>query len=227
MRTHTLLLALLAVTGAAAAQAPELLDPALLAPIRWRSVGPVSTGGRVDDFAVARVPGEPDQIYIATASGGVFKSTNGGTSWAPVFDGVNAMMSVGDVTVAPSNTKIVWVGTGEANKRQISSWSDGAYKSVDAGKNWKFMGLKETRHIARIVIDPGNYEVVYVGAAPAIRRPRTATSASPQYTRSRSSRSAVRARRLQPSSGRACPSHRSWQRTSGTPRSSSRSPSCR
>src|SRR3954471_10280391 len=85
------------------AQTPSPVDPALLMSARWRSLGPANTGGRVDDVAVARVPGMPDAIYVATASGGIFKSTNQGTSWTPVFDRVDSMMSVGDVAVAPSN----------------------------------------------------------------------------------------------------------------------------
>jgi photosystem II stability/assembly factor-like uncharacterized protein len=146
------------------AQETPRLDPALIAPLKWRSIGPVNTGGRVDDFAVARVPGAPDAIYVGTASGGVFKSTNGGTSWAPVFDNVDAMMSIGDIAVAPSNPNIVWVGTGEANNRQSSSWGDGVYKSIDAGRTWKPMGLKESRHIGRIIIDPANPDIVFVAA---------------------------------------------------------------
>src|SRR6476646_6438056 len=102
------------------AQRAAALDPSLLGSLRWRSIGPANTGGRVDDFAVARVPGQPDAIYVATASGGVFKSTNQGTSWTPVFDRVDAMMSIGAIAVAPSNASIVWAGTGEANNRQSS-----------------------------------------------------------------------------------------------------------
>src|ERR1700731_624440 len=142
------------------AQTPTTIDPALLSSAHWRSIGPANNGGRVDDFAVARVPGAPDAIYVATASGGVFKSTNQGTTWTPVFDRVDAMMSIGDVTVAPSNASIVWVGTGEANNRQSSSWGDGVYKSVDGARSWNAMGLRETRHIGRIVIHPTNSDVV-------------------------------------------------------------------
>src|SRR5918912_423765 len=115
----------------ALAQDGPRLDTATVAGLKWRSIGPANTGGRVDDFAVARVPGAPDAIYVATASGGVFKSTNQGTKLTPVFDGVDAMMSIGDVAVAPSNPNVVWVGTGESNNRQSSSWGDGVYKSVD------------------------------------------------------------------------------------------------
>src|SRR5436309_701129 len=147
------------------AQSTAPIDPALLGNLHWRSIGPANTGGRIDDFAVARVPGQPDAIYVATASGGIFKSTNQGTSWLPIFDRVDAMMSIGDVAVAPSNANIVWAGTGESNNRQRSSWGEGVYKSVDGGRNWKASGLADTRHIGRIVVHPVNPDVVYVAAA--------------------------------------------------------------
>jgi photosystem II stability/assembly factor-like uncharacterized protein len=166
-RTLPPLVAALALTLAlpgARAQAQSPIDPSLLSTLKWRSIGPVNTSGRIDDFSVGRAPGQPDQIYVATATGGVFKSTNGGTSWEPVFDRVNAMMSIGAVQVAPSNVNVVWVGTGESNNRQSSSWGDGVYKSTDAGKTWKSMGLRDTRSVARIVVDPGDYNIVYVAA---------------------------------------------------------------
>jgi photosystem II stability/assembly factor-like uncharacterized protein len=140
------------------------LEPTMLGGLKFRSIGPSNTGGRVDDFAVARVPGAPDAIYVGTASGGIFKSTNQGTSWTPVFDHVDAMMSIGDLAVAPSNPNIVWAGTGESNNRQSSSWGDGLYKSMDSGRTWTHMGLKESRHIGRIVIHPTNSDIVYVAA---------------------------------------------------------------
>ena len=137
----------------------------LMSATKWRSIGPVNTGGRIDDIAVARVRGQPDAIYVATASGGLFKSANNGISWSPVFDGVDAMMSIGDVAVAPSTPQTVWVGTGEANTRQSSSWGDGVYKCTDGGKTWANMGLKDTRsdrpHRRRSRRTPN---VVYVAA---------------------------------------------------------------
>ncbi|HEX3865108.1 MAG TPA: hypothetical protein VHV78_00095, partial [Gemmatimonadaceae bacterium] len=132
--------------------------------VKWRSIGPVNTSGRIDDIAVARIRGEPDAIFIATASGGLFKSANNGVSFSPVFDRVDAMMSIGAVAVAPSSPRTVWAGTGEANTRQSSSWGDGVYKSVDGGATWTSTGLKETRSIGRIVVDPTNENVVYVAA---------------------------------------------------------------
>src|SRR3954469_22690606 len=153
---------LVVVTGRA--QPPTAVDPSLLSPLRWRSIGPANTGGRIDDFAVARVPGQPDAIYVASASGGLFKSTNQGTSWTPIFDRADAMMSIGAVAVAPSNPNIVWAGTGEANNRQSSSWGDGVYKSSDAGATWHATGLGDTRHIGRIVAHPTNPDIAFVAA---------------------------------------------------------------
>ena len=154
----TLVLALaLAAVAPLAAQSP-------FASVKWRSIGPVNTSGRIDDIAVARVKGSADAIYIATASGGLWKSANNGTSFQPVFDGVDAMMSIGAVAVAPSSPQTVWVGTGEANTRQSSSWGDGVYKSTDGGKTWTNVGLKDTRSIARIIVDPTDPNVVYVAA---------------------------------------------------------------
>jgi photosystem II stability/assembly factor-like uncharacterized protein len=166
MRRRTLLLftVLAAIVVPIGGQAPTGIDPSLLSRVTLRAIGPTSVGGRIDDFAVGRTPGKPDAVYVASASGGVFKSTNGGVTWAPVFDKVDAMMSIGAIAVSKSNANIVWVGTGEANTRQSSSWGDGVYKSTDAGSTWQRMGLVETRAIGRVVIDPVNPDVVYVAA---------------------------------------------------------------
>ncbi|MDP9360975.1 MAG: hypothetical protein M3P29_05930 [Acidobacteriota bacterium] len=129
--------------------------------LKFREIGPAAMGGRIDDFAV--VESNPDIIYVGTASGGVFKTTNGGTTWEPVFDDQPAS-TIGDVTVAPSDPSIVWVGTGEANNRQSSSWGNGVYKSTDSGKTWKHMGLDASMHIGRIVISPADPNTVYVAA---------------------------------------------------------------
>ena len=163
-RTLVLIAALITVTASLGGQAPGGIDPSLLSGVKLRAIGPTSVGGRIDDFAVGRTPGQPDAIYVASASGGVFKSTNGGVTWSPIFDKVDAMMSIGAIAVSKSNPNVVWVGTGEANTRQSSSWGDGVYKSTDAGKTWKNMGLAETRSIGRVVIDPVNPDVVFVAA---------------------------------------------------------------
>jgi len=134
---------------------------ALLANLRWREIGPAIMGGRIDDFAV--VESDPNIVYVGVASGGVWKTTNSGTTWTPIFDD-QPVSTIGDVTVAPSDPSIVWVGTGEPNNRQSSSWGNGVYKSTDAGRTWQNMGLKDTHHIARIIIHPANPNVVYVAA---------------------------------------------------------------
>jgi photosystem II stability/assembly factor-like uncharacterized protein len=152
-----ILAGLAGVAAQAAAQSP-------FSSLTWRSIGPVNTSGRIDDIAVSRVKGEADRVYVATASGGLWKSANNGTSWTPVFDHVDAMMSIGAVAVAPSAPLTVWVGTGEANTRQSSSWGDGVYKSTDGGETWTDMGLEDTRSVGRIVIDPTDPNIVYVAA---------------------------------------------------------------
>ncbi|MDR3699230.1 MAG: hypothetical protein P4L56_06310 [Candidatus Sulfopaludibacter sp.] len=142
----------------------QTVSPALLGGLQWRSIGPAATGGRIADIALARVPGEPLTIYAASTTGGLFKSSNEGVSWTPVFDRAGGMMSIGAVAVAPSNPSVVWVGTGEADNRQSSSWGDGVYRSLDGGSTWKKMGLEDTRHIGRIVIHPSDPNTVYVAA---------------------------------------------------------------
>ncbi len=129
--------------------------------LKWRSIGPASMGGRIVDLEVA----EEDSVvfYVATASGGLFKTKNAGTTFAPVFER-EATVSIGDVAVSHSNSKVVWVGTGEHNGRNSVSWGDGVYKSVDGGKTWKNMGLKKSFSIGRIAIHPENPDIVYVGA---------------------------------------------------------------
>ena len=118
-------------------------------------------GGRVD--AVAVVESDPRIAYVGLASGGVWKTVNAFTTWEPVFDS-EAVSSIGAVAVAPSDPSIVWVGTGEPNDRQSSSWGNGVYRSLDAGKTWKHMGLDDTHHIGRVVIHPRNPDIVYVAA---------------------------------------------------------------
>ncbi len=137
------------------------LTPELFKNLSFRNLGPAIMGGRIDDFAV--VESNPAIIYAATASGGLWKTVNNGTTWESLFD-KESHSSIGDVTVAPSNPDIVWVGTGEANNRQSSSWGNGVYKSEDGGKNWVNVGLKDTHHIGRIVIHPTDPNVVYVAA---------------------------------------------------------------
>lgn len=128
----------------------------------WRWIGPSSIGGRVDD--IEAVANDPRIIFVGTASGGVFRSLNNGVTWDPVFDADGTALSIGDIAIAPSDRNVVWVGTGEANNRQTSTWGDGVYRSLDGGTTWRNMGLRDTQSIGRIVIDPRNPNVVFVAA---------------------------------------------------------------
>src|SRR2546423_6107878 len=144
-------------------------DSARLAELPWRSIGPAVTSGRVVGFAVPEGPkaqiGERlgELFYVASASGGVWKTTNGGTTWESIFDH-QASASIGDIAVAPSNANVIWVGTGEANNQRSSSWGDGVYKSENGGKTWANMGLRKSEHIGRVIVHPTNPDIVYVAA---------------------------------------------------------------
>ncbi len=138
------------------------MQKAILEQAHWRSIGPATMGGRIADIAVEEK--NPYTYYVALATGGLLKTTNDGNTWSPVFDH-EAVASVGAVAIAPSDPKIVWVGTGEANGRNSSSWGDGVYKSIDGGQSWKNMGLKDSQEIGRIVIDSRDPNIVYVAAA--------------------------------------------------------------
>ncbi|HEV7798690.1 MAG TPA: hypothetical protein VGO73_11065 [Pyrinomonadaceae bacterium] len=129
--------------------------------LEWRSIGPANMGGRTAD--VEGVPGNANIVYVATGSGGLWKTVNGGVTWKPIFER-QGTFSIGDIALAPSNPDVVWVGTGESNVRNSVSFGDGVYKSTDGGKNWQHMGLKDSEHISAIAIHPQNPDIVYVGA---------------------------------------------------------------
>ncbi|HZS10200.1 MAG TPA: glycosyl hydrolase [Blastocatellia bacterium] len=140
---------------------PEPLSAPTFAGLKLRSVGPALMSGRVIAFAVD--PTDRAKYYAAAASGGVWKTVNAGTTWAPVFDGEGSY-SIGAIALDPKNPSTVWVGTGELNSQRSVSYGDGIYRSDDGGRSWKNMGLKKSEHIARIVLDPRNSDVIYVAA---------------------------------------------------------------
>jgi len=126
-----------------------------------RNIGPGGMSGRVTSIDV--VERNPDIIYVGTASGGIWKSTSGGIKWEPIFE-KELTASIGAVTIQQSNPSVIWAGTGEGNPRNSLNGGFGIYKSLDAGKTWKAMGLEKTRHIHRVIIHPTNPDIVYVGA---------------------------------------------------------------
>ena len=134
---------------------------ALGALLKPRLIGPAVTGGRISSIAVH--PVNPGIMYVGVASGGVFKTDNGGATWTPIFD-KQSSYSIGTVVLDQRQPNTVWVGTGENNSQRSVAYGDGVYRSDDAGKNWKRMGLEKSEHIARILIDPRNSDVVYVAA---------------------------------------------------------------
>ncbi|NDQ58279.1 MAG: glycosyl hydrolase [Acidipila sp.] len=144
------------LAGVAAAQ----YDESLFKGMKWRQIGPFR-GGRV--IAVAGVPGDPSTFYFGAVAGGVWKTTNGGSDWTPLFD-KQAVSSIGSIAVAPSDPNVIYVGTGEACIRGNISHGDGVYRSTDAGKTWVNVGLKDTRHIGRVIVHPRNPNILFVAA---------------------------------------------------------------
>ena len=135
-------------------------EQSLYSGLRWRMIGPFR-GGRVN--AVSGVIGQPDTFYFGSVGGGIWKSSNAGRTWTPAFDS-NNVASIGAIGVAPSNPSVVYVGTGEPDMRDSIQFGNGIYKSADAGKTWKHLGLENTRQIGRIIVDPKNPNVVFVAA---------------------------------------------------------------
>ena len=154
-------------SSAPAAAAPPTSAPATsrelaaLGRLPWRSLGPTNNAGRVS--VVAGIAGDPSTYFVSGANGGIVKTTNGGTTFKPVFDG-QSVASIGAIAVAPSNPNVVYAGTGEGNPRNNASIGDGVYRSVDGGEHWTRMGLEKTERIARLVIDTRDADVVYACA---------------------------------------------------------------
>lgn len=181
-RALTIILLLLAGTGMLMAQKKDVkkdakesekqikpsVSSSLFSGISFRSIGPAWASGRIADLAVN--PSDHSEIYAAVASGNIWKSNNNGTTWQPVFDKYGAY-AIGCLTIDPNNNNVIWAGTGENNHQRALGWGDGVYKSEDAGVSWKNMGLKESRQIGMIAIDPRNSDVVYVAAEGSVWGP--------------------------------------------------------
>ncbi|MBU2439178.1 MAG: hypothetical protein KKC69_08490, partial [Acidobacteria bacterium] len=130
---------------------------------KWYHIGPTNISGRCTDIAAVSPRGKSYTVYVATASGGVWKTENEGTTWEPIFEN-EATASIGDIALAPSDPNILWVGSGEANIFRSSQNGAGIYKSTDAGKTWTHMGLADTLTIGRIVVHPTDPDIVYAAA---------------------------------------------------------------
>ena len=164
-RSRLLSLLVSLVAGGLALVAPaahaQTLDSATVAGLRWRTVGPANFMGRVSD--VQGIPTPSHTLFVAAAGGGIWKSTNNGITWRPVFDD-KRIISMGMLAIAPSDTQQVWAGTGEPNSRNTIEPGGGIFKSTDGGLTWTLMGLEKTQHIGRIVVNPTNPNIVYVAA---------------------------------------------------------------
>ena len=137
------------------------MNAGTFAGLEFRNIGPAVVGGRIVDIAVD--PRSPNTWYVAAAAAGIWKTTNAGTTWTPIFEGQGSF-SIGCVTIDPKNPLVIWVGTGENNSQRSVSYGDGVYKSTDGGKSWDNVGLKKSEHIGKIVIDPRDSNTVYVAA---------------------------------------------------------------
>src|SRR5258706_2790379 len=142
------------------AESAGAVNPTLYSALKWRMVGPFRAG-RVN--AISGVVGQPNTFYFGSVGGGLWKSTNIGRTWAPIFDG-NNVASIGAIGVAPSNPEVVYVGTGEADMRDSIAFGDGMYKSIDGGRTWKHIGLESTRQIGKVLVHPRDPNVVFVAA---------------------------------------------------------------
>lgn len=146
---------------------PDSLKNISLAGLKFRGIGPAVTGGRVRDLAVN--PNDHSEFYIGVGHGSLWKTTNNGVTFSPVFDNQNAY-AIGYVKIDPTNTNVIWIGTGESSNHNNSAYGDGIYKSEDGGKTWKNMGIKESEHIGGIAVDPDDPNIVYAAAMGPLRR---------------------------------------------------------
>ncbi|MGB6821227.1 MAG: hypothetical protein WBE21_04045, partial [Candidatus Acidiferrales bacterium] len=138
----------------------QQINENLYSGMHWRLIGPFR-GGRA--VAVTGVPGQPDVFYFGSVGGGVWKTTNAGLVWKPVFDSEH-IASIGAIAVAPSDTNVIYVGSGEPDMRSDISYGNGMYKSTDGGATWRHIGLEDTRQIGSILVDPRDANLIYVAA---------------------------------------------------------------
>ena len=174
-RFSLILLTILLITSVSFAKKKEkqdkkkdVMSSSTFSGLKFRSIGPAFASGRIGDFAVN--PNNHSEYYVAVASGNIWKTENNGTTWKPIFDKYGAY-SIGCLAMDPNNTSVLWAGTGENNSQRALGYGDGVYKSEDGGKSWKNMGLKSSRQIGKILIDPRDSDVVYVAAEGSVWGP--------------------------------------------------------
>ena len=160
LMNFSVLLWLVVLTLLVALAPAQQYNDAQMKALKWRLVGPFR-GGRV--LAVTGIPGDPYTFYFGGVAGGVWRTTDGGVTWSSLTD-KQPFASIGAIAVSESNPGVIYVGTGESCIRGNISYGNGVYKSTDAGKSWTYIGLKETQHIARVLVDPKNPNVVFVAA---------------------------------------------------------------
>jgi photosystem II stability/assembly factor-like uncharacterized protein len=168
MRAPQLLKALGLAGIAMSGLSAQTVDQSVIDGLRWRNVGPANMAGRIAD--IEGIPSPSKTFFVAAAAGGVWKTTNNGTTFRPVFDNYG-VASLGDLAIAPSDTNVIYLGTGEPNSRNSISPGGGVFKSTDGGMTWTFVGLRETEHIGRIIVHPTNPNVAWVAALGAAWRP--------------------------------------------------------
>jgi len=139
----------------------SLLKTETFSGLKLRNIGPAQSSGRISD--IVKDPTKPSTWYVAIASGNVWKTVNNGTTWTPIFDNYGSY-SIGCISIDTKNPKTLWLGTGENNSQRSVGYGDGVYKSIDGGTSWKNVGLKQSEHIGKILIDPRDSDVVYVAA---------------------------------------------------------------
>ena len=157
-----------AESSAKGVKVSERVEPHPLSGLNYRNIGPVNMSGRVAD--VEGIPGDPRILYVGSASGGVWKTLNGGVTFEPIFDD-QPVSSIGDIALAPSNREVIYVGTGEGNPRNSVSFGQGVFKSTDGGETWSHLGLEDSRYITRIAVHPRDPDTVWVGALGSIFGP--------------------------------------------------------
>ncbi len=168
LKATIVLLAAVLLAAAAPAKKESAMKSELFSGLKFRSIGPAFTSGRIADFAVN--PANPKHYFVAVASGHIWKTENSGITWTPVFDNYGAY-SMGCLAMDPANPNVVWVGTGENNHQRALGYGDGVYKTIDGGKSWKNMGLKESRQVGMILINPKHPDTVYVAAEGSVWGP--------------------------------------------------------